>query len=481
MKRSSRRVLFAALAVMLPAAAFGQDAANEPSNEKAVKFIGEVVGNRVYVRSGPDQNYYPVTQLDAGARVQVVGDIYGWYKIEPPKGCYSLIDKTYVDKDPSGTGVVNGNAVWVRTGSDMSDAKYARQLKLDRGAEVKVIGETEGHYKVEPPPGAYVYIHASFVTQVPEDRLGDTPLASVKPAAAAPSEPAASDNAGPATETGGMETSGANKPATADATPEQTPATPPDSDVMETVQPEATPAGAMPQASLATQTPHETATNAPVITDAKARIDAIELEINTEMAKPLGEQSFDAIIKQLNVVARGTTDDVWRQYAERRAQQLANRQSALRLWSGVQRGSRELDSDLQEAEAARIEETVNEPAPPPHFDVTGEFRKSLIFDSPVLPRRFKLVDPRTSPARTIAYVEIPRTSTINPNLYLGRFVGVVAERRFYQEGTVEAIEVFVPRSITILQEAPLELPPDDEIPADALPVTQANQPVSASE
>lgn len=476
MNRSLRRVLFAALPVLWATAALGQDSATEPGDGGGVKFVGEVVGNDVYVRSGPDQNYYPVTKLNAGVRVNVVGDVYGWYKIDPPDGCYSLIDKTYVDKDPSGLGVVNGNAVWVRTGSELSDAKYARQLKLDRGAEVRVIGETEGHYKIAPPSGAHVYIHASFVTEVPADRLADAP----PPGSRIPAPAEDSMTIDEAT----VATDAFIDDATvgADAPSEPPPAISAGTD--EVAELEATtpaPTRVPPSAALATQTPRETRANEPVITNAQSRLDAIEAEITAEMNKPLPQQNFANIIEQLNAVARGTTDDVWRQYAERRAQQLSSRQSTLRLWSGVQSGSRQLTSDLQAAEASRVQEIVDTPAPPPSFDVTGEFRKSLIFSSPVLPRRYRLVDPRESPARTIAYVEIPRNSPINPNLYEGRYVGVVAERRFYQEGTVEAVEVFVPRSITILQEPAMELAPEDEIPADALPITQANQPVSAGE
>lgn len=467
MKRSLRRVLIAALTAMLPAAVFAQETTTEQPAVEAVKFVGEIVGNDVYVRSGPDQNYYPVTQLDAGARVTVVGDVYGWHKIEPPTGCFSLIDKTYIDRDPSGVGVVNGNAVWVRTGSDMSDAKYARQLKLDRGAEVKVIGETEGHYKIQPPPGAYVYIHASFVTRVPADRLAQAPPATSTPPVSTP-VPASTSPPQPA------DTAAADQPIVTDAsTSAEPPTTPPATEAA----PAATP---VESATLATQTPPSSVAADAAITDAKARIDAIEAEVSAEVAKPLAQQSFDGAIQRFRAVATGTTDDVWRQYADRRAEQLARRQTTLRLWAGVQQGSNTLDTDLRASEASRVEETLAAPAPPQSFDVTGEFRKSLVFDSPVLPRRYRLVDPRVSPARTIAYVEIPRNSPINPNLYEGRYVGVLASRRFFQEGTVEAIEVFVPRQIVMLSEPTSEFTPDDEIPAEVLPVTHVDSPEQAN-
>src|SRR3972149_5417514 len=103
--------LTAVVLVLSKAAAAGgqetvQAPAPAPTPAPAVEYVGEVTGNRVYVRSGPDVNYYPVTQLDAGARVQVGGEAYGWVQILPPAGCYSLIDKSYVDRGTADLGVV---------------------------------------------------------------------------------------------------------------------------------------------------------------------------------------------------------------------------------------------------------------------------------------------------------------------------------------------------------------------------------------
>lgn len=421
MSAPSQRTLVAVVFVLAVASvANAQETTNDAPRADEVKYVGEVTGNRVYVRSGPDANYYPVTQLDAGARVQVVGEAYGWLEIVPPAGCHSLIHKTYVDRGTGELGVVNGDAVWVRTGSDVSDGKYAKQFKLDRGAEVTVLGEADGYYKIKPPPGAHVYISSTYVQRVPPERLAAT---------------------------GARESEAAGAPAA------------------EKGEAVLTAAGGTPPA-------------APAI-DYRAAIDAIEDQLAAELAKPIAEQSFAGVIEQFKPIAETAGDDAMRMYASHRIEQLRHRQETLRLYGFVEKGAGRLAADVREIQEARAALQLSLPPPQPRFDITGEFRKSMIFNSPVLPRRYLLVDPSSSPARTIAYVEIPEDSPINPNLYLGRFVGVVAEKRFYHRGGVEAIEVFVPREIVILTEPAItgerelgEPPAPANVPISAEPETE---------
>ena len=74
-------------------------------------YVAEVTGtsSNVNVRSGPSTNFYPVLTVSAGDRLTVIGEESGWYAIVPPKSCYSLISKHYVDVGANGEGVVNGN------------------------------------------------------------------------------------------------------------------------------------------------------------------------------------------------------------------------------------------------------------------------------------------------------------------------------------------------------------------------------------
>ena len=58
---------------------------------------GEVTTNDLYVRSGPSLNHYTIAKLNAGDRVNIVGESGDWVEILPPPGTFSLISADYVD------------------------------------------------------------------------------------------------------------------------------------------------------------------------------------------------------------------------------------------------------------------------------------------------------------------------------------------------------------------------------------------------
>ncbi len=132
-------------------------------------YVAEVTATEVNLRSGPSTNYYVVTKLQAGDRVEVMEEDGGWFGIVPPPGCFSLISKHYVDLDGNGGGVVNGKSVRVRAGSNYDNGRYAVQLKLNEGDEVEVLEDgPEGFLKIKPPKGAYAWIHSELTARASE-------------------------------------------------------------------------------------------------------------------------------------------------------------------------------------------------------------------------------------------------------------------------------------------------------------------------
>src|SRR4051794_649725 len=137
------------------------DVPNAPFN-----FVGEVTGGNVYVRSGPSDSYYPTAKLSKGTRITVRGTKFNYLKIEPPQGSFSYVGKAYVERrGDGGVGRVT-TAANVRTGSELNPMKTTVQTKLDAGTDVKIVGEQEEYYKIEPPPGAYLYVQKDFVAPV---------------------------------------------------------------------------------------------------------------------------------------------------------------------------------------------------------------------------------------------------------------------------------------------------------------------------
>lgn len=136
-------------------------------------FIAQVTGNDVYVRSGNSQADYPCTKLDAPARVTVVDEVYGWAKILPPEGTYSWIYKAYVKVDPADptVGVLTGDNVRVWAGADNIDSGSSSglQTKLNSGEIVELYPdqpETGDYYRIKPPTGAHLWIHTDYLKYV---------------------------------------------------------------------------------------------------------------------------------------------------------------------------------------------------------------------------------------------------------------------------------------------------------------------------
>lgn len=130
-------------------------------------YVGEIVGQDVYIRSGPDRSWYAVTQLSQPAHVQVVGAEGEWLKIAPPEGTFSLISKQHVQRDGA-TGTVTADQVLVRAGSLLQPGKADRvQGKFSRGATVAIIGETEEYYKIKPV-GGVLYVHQNYIRPAPQ-------------------------------------------------------------------------------------------------------------------------------------------------------------------------------------------------------------------------------------------------------------------------------------------------------------------------
>jgi len=371
------------------------------SSEGGFPYVGRVTGTNVRVRSGPDGNYYPVCKLGTGDEVTVHEQQYGWLAISPPSGVYSLIDKQYVDKTADGVGVVNDDNVWVRAGSDMDPSRYAKQVMLKKGAEVKIWGETSdgAFYKIAPPEGARLWISAQYVSR-----------GSGKTIAKAPAKP--------------------REGSKGDRQPTAPPANRP--------------------------RPRVTVTEGPTTQPAAfgkytAEITAIDAAIKLESQKPLGEQNYKPFIEQLRPIAEQTDEPVAQIYAQKRMEQLSAKTDLVSLIADV--AALAGDSKRIHDEAQKIRDSIK---PPPdvvvdgRVEARGELRPSEIFDgrSKAYPKRYRLVDPAGD--KTVAYVEIPPGSGIGVEPYFGKYVAVRAKERKLARGVVQPIPVLPAQEIVEL-------------------------------
>jgi len=127
-------------------------------------YIGVVTGRDVYVRSGPG-DAYPCTMLSAPAKVTVVKVESGWLKIQAPPGCYSVVEKDFVQLNVGGkTGTVIGRTVFARAAGPLRTEKFSYiQCRLRQGQTVRVIAQGEKYYKIASPPDAYFWVSKRYV------------------------------------------------------------------------------------------------------------------------------------------------------------------------------------------------------------------------------------------------------------------------------------------------------------------------------
>jgi uncharacterized protein YgiM (DUF1202 family) len=397
-------------------------------------YVGILKGDNVYLRSGPDTNYYPISKLKLGSQVRVIGEKHGWLQISPPKGCFSFVDKTFVDTGSDGKGVINGDRVWVRAGSllpDHSRMKYAKQVRLDKGAVVHILGETDdGFYKIAPPEDVAGWISSQFITRAPDaapftwdgqawiQPAGESaPIAAATPTAA---ETESEDDAAPIPAQALTLTAQIDTPARAPAN---------------------APASTLPKAEItAVRSANQT------------QIAAIEKDLDVELQKKLEDRNLNPFIPRFQAIARQdkNVDEVSVLYAQNRIQQL---QDQLEAQAAVQRVNALAGQILETRQrSATLRETVLpvQKRDPRQYDVRGMLAKSFVFTSPVGPKRYRIVDPASRPAATLAYVEIPEGKSIDDDLLLGRYVGVRASGRRIQQGVVRPVPVFLIDEVELL-------------------------------
>jgi hypothetical protein len=142
--------------------------ASSPAIGDEFPYSAVVTGDHVNVRSGPDTSYYAVTRLGKNDSITVEGFSFGWAKIRPPKGTFSCIKKSDVTASPDGrSGHVAGSAAYVYAAGELASPKrlFSVQAVLKESAEVSILGDMDGYWKIEPPSDARLWISARYIAK----------------------------------------------------------------------------------------------------------------------------------------------------------------------------------------------------------------------------------------------------------------------------------------------------------------------------
>jgi len=387
-------------------------AAGAASAAARFPYTGEVTGENVYVRSGPDSNYYPVVKLHRGDRVTVLAESFGWLKIVPPRGCFSCVDKAFVQRQ-DGVGYITADRVWVRAGSLLVKDRSSPQTKLNRGDKVTILGEEGGFYKIAPPANAYLWISARYVRRVSRTQA---PAAKPKPAV----EPAVA------------------KPVAKPKAPTTAPA-------VVTTQP----AGAA-QTQPATQ---------PAKPAWQKQLDEIEAAVKAELAKPLLQRTWGPLIERYKPLAAQDQDAAVAAIAKARIKQLA---AQIRMQDAC-REVQKVDSVLKEQLRAAEEraKTIQPPSPKAirGWDAVGVLERSWLFTGRAIPKLYRVSDPETE--MIVAYVQPTEALADRLEMLVGRASEHIYKPQWH-------IFVLVPEEVAKI---PRPAPPATQ-PAAETPATQ---------
>lgn len=470
-----------------------------------VPFDAVVAQDDVVVRAGAGNAYYEVGRVERGTGVRVEEILYGWNRIQPPEGVYSYVSKMNVDARGDGRiGEVNSNRVSVTAASVSGPGQsYRRQVVLNEGDTVRIVGEDGSFYKIEPPEGAPVYLPpgavyradseqgmalrgereaaGAFVSRESQGAAEATEPAEASAAArgaeaesdpdAGPSEAApalepadrlantlAGDAAADAAIEAGVDTTAAavrsHQPTEADVDTEAVADADTDTDTdaeadgAASAQAEAsgaTDAAEAVEANAAAQMAEADVEEAEAIetTAVSGALRAVEMRNLPLLFQPLEDQPIDRMIAEyqrvLNEAEALPASD--RRLIRMRLAELERNQRLAEALLRIAEVRQRSEQREAEIEPVRLTERSGD-----DYDVIGRLLASGVYDGRTLPRMFRLVDPGSG--RTIAYIE--PNDPVQPHRMLGRMVGVKGQRQYHQ---AMGLYVFKVRQIDTLEVA----------------------------
>ena len=132
-------------------------------------YTAHVVGDGVSTHSGPGEKYYATESLGTGQSVEVYKHLLGWAAIRPPEDSFSWVAADFLKPVNETMGVVIGERVVSRVGSQFEEQRDVIQVFLDHGEEVDLLDpepfpDADGErdwYMIAPPAGEFRWVRLS--------------------------------------------------------------------------------------------------------------------------------------------------------------------------------------------------------------------------------------------------------------------------------------------------------------------------------
>ncbi len=154
---------------------------------KAMAFDAVVVHEKAPIRAGAGPSYYVVGHATKGQPIQVLRIVHGWYELEPTKDVSLYFEKDQLQVSENGATAETRRAglTGYLASVEGPGASTWAGPPLEKGAQLTVLGEEGGYYRVAPPKGTVVYLAPGAVRRLLPDEAVPTPAepaATVEPA-----------------------------------------------------------------------------------------------------------------------------------------------------------------------------------------------------------------------------------------------------------------------------------------------------------
>lgn len=143
--------------------------------QEKTPFLGEVNANQINLRSDATTSAAIICTLNKGERVDVVLELYDWYKVRLPKKAPAYIKNKlascirYANDPTTGqttqaclSAKVLGDRVNIRAKPD--EASPILGL-ADKNEIINIVDEKKGWYKIEPVQNSFGWIHKKFIVR----------------------------------------------------------------------------------------------------------------------------------------------------------------------------------------------------------------------------------------------------------------------------------------------------------------------------
>ncbi|MHC4599441.1 MAG: SH3 domain-containing protein, partial [Planctomycetota bacterium] len=126
-------------------------------------FVAEVKSQSARLRAGGSMAHHTVAKIPSGTKLVVKKRLGDWYVVRIPKNIPVYISAKWVRLESDDTGVVAGDRVNLRA---TPDTKYGALGVSYRGTVVKVLGKSNGWFKIVPPDTAYGWMYKTQLTRI---------------------------------------------------------------------------------------------------------------------------------------------------------------------------------------------------------------------------------------------------------------------------------------------------------------------------